>query len=351
MPTPSKLNLKTTPLEKEEREWRRAERAARKAQKAAGEGTSASHSASSSSRRRFRHHSRERRSESPPRPRHHHLDPTENDSTPLQEEQTYAAMRAEIEEAHFRSKLFDAIGDDSRLDEIEASLNSHVHIPDRWASPSSSSTFHPTSVDSRIEEEEYAEWVRKGMWRRTHRAEVEAQEQAELERTRRKEREKVARRAVQKEEREREEQRARKREEEEKKRREEAWGSYRALWNVLITTAARASASGLNNEQEYGAKRPPLTFMALPWPTYPPPSVPSSLTKQNISSFLLSPSHSIDKTRKQRLREALLDYHPDRFVGRYLELVENSQRRLVEEGVGNVVRALNALLEETTSMH
>ncbi|KAF9517563.1 hypothetical protein BS47DRAFT_1277641, partial [Hydnum rufescens UP504] len=87
-----------------------------------------------------------------------------------------------------------------------------------------------------------------------------------------------------------------------------------------------------------------LTFESLPWPTYPPPRNVDMLTKDAISSFLLSSTHSPGKTRKQLLREALLAYHPDRFVGRYLSLVESSQRPLIEDAVGRVIRALNSLM-------
>jgi hypothetical protein len=336
---PRKLNLKRTKAEEEERVWRKAQRAARKAHRAPGGSSSPSYPHS--------HAERDRRS------RGRSVSPIGSSrfsqGTSGQDEneaawmpsQTLAELRAEIEEAHFRAKLFDALDDDQRLDSVEASLN--AHIPPRWRSPDSSAG----PVDARAEEEEYAEWVRRGMWKRTHRAEVEAQERDERDKAARKEREQVARRAVQIEERQAEEKRAAKRAEKERTKKQQAWTSYQALWDVLNSTAAASSSTTSSTaEADYTPSRPPLTFESLPWPTYPPPRNVDMLTKDAISSFLLSSTHSPGKTRKQLLREALLAYHPDRFIGRYLILVESSQRPLIEDAVGRVIRTLNSLMEE-----
>jgi hypothetical protein len=60
---------------------------------------------------------------------------------------------------------------------------------------------------------------------------------------------------------------------------------------------------------------------------------------------VLSPLHSHGKNRKQRIREALLVFHPDRF-DKWIRLVRNERdRQLVHEAAGSVVRILNALLE------
>ena len=339
--TTRKLHLKRTESEEEERAWRKAQRAARRARKAVG-GSSASSSRSSRHDRR----SQIRRSASPIlSPQVPHESPSQDeDKEAWMPPQTLAELRAEIEEAHFRAKLLDAIDEDQRLESIEASLSAHV--PPRWRSTDS----YATASDSRMDEEEYAEWVRRGMWNRTHRAEVEAQERYKRDRAARKERERAARRALETEERLAEEKRAAKRAERERIHREQAWTSYRTLWDVLNVTATASSSTAPHTaDADYTPSRPPLTFESLPWPTYPPPKDVDMLTKDAISSFLLSPTHSPTKNRKQRLREALLAYHPDRFVGRYLAFIETSQRSLVEDAVGRVVRALNSLMEDDTS--
>jgi hypothetical protein len=88
---------------------------------------------------------------------------------PVQEE-----MRAEMEEMRFREKLFDAFADDEKLDALEARMNDFVHIPDRWKTASTSTKKESSifqddgwlKVDPQtMDEEEYAEWIRMGMYR------------------------------------------------------------------------------------------------------------------------------------------------------------------------------------------
>lgn len=85
----------------------------------------------------------------------------------------YDTIYAELEEQRFREKMFDALGDDERLDSIEARFNDFGHVPDRWRSAGGLkagegirdeddfSRLDPQNMD----EEEYAEWVRTGMYR------------------------------------------------------------------------------------------------------------------------------------------------------------------------------------------
>lgn len=55
-----------------------------------------------------------------------------------------------------------------------------------------------------------------------------------------------------------------------------------------------------------------LTFKTIPWPVATPPASASDITLAAVSAFLLSPSHSLGKTTRQRAREAMLRWHPDR---------------------------------------
>lgn len=163
------LNLKWTSVDEEARQWRRAQRAARKAQAAAGPPKY------HSSRRFNHHHARSlSRSASPDsstsnthKTSHHgHSfyakdkdDDTNSKRHPLEDEfnahhlapETLEQIRIEIEEARFRSKLFDAMEDDQRLDMLEASFN--AHIPARWSSspgagPSTSSNTTTSATDA-----------------------------------------------------------------------------------------------------------------------------------------------------------------------------------------------------------
>jgi len=52
------------------------------------------------------------------------------------------------------------------------------------------------------------------------------------------------------------------------------------------------------------------------------------------------------KLRKEKLRETFLRFHPDKFEGRLMNRVRESDRERVREAVGIVVRVLNALMVE-----
>lgn len=83
----------------------------------------------------------------------------------------YEALKAEIEDRRFREKMFDALDDDERLDGLEARLNDYVPIPQHWRSSGTAKAqahdedeflrMNPATLD----DEEYAEWVRIGMYR------------------------------------------------------------------------------------------------------------------------------------------------------------------------------------------
>ena len=85
----------------------------------------------------------------------------------------YDALKAEIEQEMFRQKMFDAMGDDERLDSIETQFNDFAQVPDRWRT--SGTGKNKTNVfqedgymkmDPRyMDDEEYAEWIRVGMYR------------------------------------------------------------------------------------------------------------------------------------------------------------------------------------------
>jgi hypothetical protein len=85
----------------------------------------------------------------------------------------YDALKAEIEEEMFRQKMFDAMGDDERLDSIETQFNDFAQVPDRWRTSGTgknkTNIFEEdgyVKMDPRyMDDEEYAEWIRIGMYR------------------------------------------------------------------------------------------------------------------------------------------------------------------------------------------
>lgn len=104
-----------------------------------------------------------------------------------------------------------------------------------------------------------------------------------------------------------------------------AWALYEKRWTSLANSAQ------------------PLTFAAIPWPTLSKPSSPASLTIRTISSFLLSTHHSANMSPKDRIKQALKRWHPDRF-GRILAKAKAEDKVKIEEGAGIVARCLNELL-------
>ena len=78
----------------------------------------------------------------------------------------YDYIQAQVEEERFEDKLWSAMGQDERLNFIEATLNSYAHVPRRWRRGGMERTDAKLDIDPRyMEDEDYAEWIRAGMWR------------------------------------------------------------------------------------------------------------------------------------------------------------------------------------------
>ncbi|KAI0298631.1 hypothetical protein BC826DRAFT_887994, partial [Russula brevipes] len=86
-----------------------------------------------------------------------------------------------------------------------------------------------------------------------------------------------------------------------------------------------------------------LRFKSVPWPTIVPPRNVADITPAAISKFIFSSAHSEGMSRKERIKNALRRWHPDRF-GRVLSRVDEKDKGAVERGVGVVARCLNELL-------
>lgn len=271
-------------------------------------------------------------------------------------------LRAEMEGMQFREKMFDAFADDERLDSLEARMNEYAHVPDRWQTgPSSSSKarlnvfeddewlkMNPQTMD----EEEYAEWIRLGMYRKTH-----ANEYAEQQRQKAAQ---AARRAEEKKKREEtarlakaaEEERKAKKRERDARRWAEARDSYHEKWKIWLDS---------NNNNTLEAKEAEVGFTDIPWPVLEAHKERSTkhrsgqavavtvedLAIDAISAFLLPGGKPDgDRSRKEVLRETFLRFHPDKFEGRFMRTVREGEQEAVREGIGRVVRALNTLMAE-----
>jgi len=120
--------------------------------------------------------------------------------------------------------------------------------------------------------------------------------------------------------------RARVHKERTERRMAEAWRVYEVNWGEL-------------------AAKDQLKFDNIPWPTAETPKAAEEITPDAVKNFVLSPMHSQDMAPKDRIRNALRRWHPDKF-GRVLGKVDEGNKVEVKEGADIVVRCLNEMLEK-----
>ncbi|CAE6417459.1 unnamed protein product [Rhizoctonia solani] len=108
----------------------------------------------------------------------------------------------------------------------------------------------------------------------------------------------------------------------------DAWNSYELRWSALSVASPNQ----------------PIGFRDIPWPLLRVPSGPESITPQAVGAFILSPLHSQDKPRKERLRNAMLRWHSDKFEGRWMARIDEDEQPKVKEAVGAVARSLTELM-------
>lgn len=324
-----KLHLKETKADREERELKKIRRAARKAARYHNYEETDGASGSTPS-------THKRRSKAPSQKPHDYVFDEEDGWTPPQSSVKFDYRDdLQAQEDEFRAKLFDEMELDAGQDAAQARFSDY-HIPTRWRDQTGfeASGSIPQSKTA-MDEEEYAEYIRRGMWERTHAAEKEAREQKDKDRKERKDREKTLREKTKELEREEREKRRRKLEAKANEQFVEGWKAYERRWAALH----QAATTSTNTPGSLG-------LHTLPWPVAKAITSADDLTRDAISAFLLSPHHSPDKPKRIRLREALLLYHPDRFEGRFMSSVPAQDRQLVKDAVGRVARALTSLAED-----
>jgi len=333
---PSKLHLKRTPAEQAAHEFRKAQRAARKAAKKrhltelSDDDESRSKKSRQSSHDGYVFDLSDGEYGPPPPP-----GPSDVNGA---HKPDYDAIYAQMEEQRFREKMFGALEDDERLDAVESRLNDYAHVPRRWRGGGMDKMDDELGVNPQMmEDEDYAEWVRAGMWRKKHAAEHEEQLRKEKERAERRKREEAVREETRRLERAAESERRRRRKGKERQREADARAAYDAQWKQLL------AATDTDDKM--------LAFSDVPWPVFDSRMAkPEDFTLEAVSAFLLPPTGAdVDeevarKERKDKLREAMLRFHPDKFEGRILALVRDKDKEKVKEAVGVVARILGELL-------
>ncbi|TBU24102.1 hypothetical protein BD309DRAFT_855046 [Dichomitus squalens] len=92
-----------------------------------------------------------------------------------------------------------------------------------------------------------------------------------------------------------------------------------------------------------------LSWHSFPWPMLKQPNDPEQLTYIEIQAYVLSPHQSADRTPRERIKDYLRKWHPDRFETKLLPKVREDDREKVKEGAGAVARHLNKLLGSLSS--
>ncbi|KAG1735597.1 uncharacterized protein EDB91DRAFT_555570 [Suillus paluster] len=91
-----------------------------------------------------------------------------------------------------------------------------------------------------------------------------------------------------------------------------------------------------------------LIWDDFPWPVFKRPSGPDDVTTPGVTAYMLSSLHPVDRSMKDRIKENIRRWHPDRFETQLLPKVKESDRDIVREAAGTVVRTLNDLLRSST---
>lgn len=92
-----------------------------------------------------------------------------------------------------------------------------------------------------------------------------------------------------------------------------------------------------------------LTWVDFPWPVLRPPSLPDDISLVLLNAYISTPflpEKEKAKSHKERIKEHLRRWHPDRFESKVLPRVVEPEREKVKQGAGNVVRYLNDLLRK-----
>ncbi|KAI9455647.1 hypothetical protein F5148DRAFT_984692 [Russula earlei] len=317
---PKGLHLKKTPAEKAERELRKARRGAKKA-------TPRHHLARDAY---FDLNGRRPHCSVTGRDEAVDLDP--NFLNPGPSTSSRGARGVPVAEDSFHEKLWDALGDDDRLETVGARLNEYAHVPQRWRSVSSQRhMMHGAEDDPALmNDDEYAEWVRIGMWRKRNAA-------AHWEEQRQQAAHAAAKAEAARTLKVKEEARWRARDERERRRRADARDAYHRRWVGL---------------QDPNSKSADLSFGDIPWPVWDVASDITYLTAEAISGFLfLLKEEGLDdagraRLRKEELRGTMLRFHPDKFEGRVIPRVKEEERAAVREGANIVTRAVAELMEK-----
>lgn len=173
--------------------------------------------------------------------------------------------------------------------------------------------------------------------RKTHAKEYAEHERKKAAKAARREEEKARKAETVRLEKAAEEERKQRKLERESRRWDYAREQYGIRWRALLSISPPETL-GFDDipwpiaTAYHGKKRPP----EMSWNV-------EELTAEAIAAFLV-PVNTGQEKRKEKLRESLLRFHPDKFEGRLMKFVKDSEKEKVKEAVGQVSRVLNSLM-------
>jgi hypothetical protein len=214
----------------------------------------------------------------------------------------------------FRESLFDALADDEGAEYWEGVYGQPVHIyPDTKPGPDGKL--------ERMNEEEYADYVRTKMWEKSHQHIVQEREAKERARQKRKAQRSQLDEDLEREEAERESMRRRMEESlrrgEERKRAKEteaAWDHYTTKWDSL------------KNAQHLGEKTEEEVRDLIPWPVVSGKA--KHVSKEEIERFLRN-SKSWREGSVALLKAERVRWHPDKMQQRFGQHIDVDTMKLV----------------------
>ena len=117
-----------------------------------------------------------------------------------------------------------------------------------------------------------------------------------------------------------------------------AWGEYEDRWRASLVI-------GRKNSSDLGDRDRGIGFMDVAWPVAKRPESPDGLTVGAVRDFVFASLRGKDITpskKKDRIRQLLLRYHPDK-TAFLLSRVAEEERDRVHEGINNVFMSLKSL--------
>ena len=126
------------------------------------------------------------------------------------------------------------------------------------------------------------------------------------------------------------------------------WAEYEDRWRAGLLINNDRHKNSLSDPAEDEDRDEGIEFRDVVWPVAKPPEDPEGLTTGAVQEFVLAPLRVKGVTpskRRDRIRQLLLRYHPDK-TGLLLSRVREEEKDRVREGINNIFMGLKSLQED-----